>query len=73
MSRTFRHSRDAGNSNTGRDGHIKRRSNRRERRLIHELAAQADSFVSPLLTGSMNVGFRQERQFSNPATSASSR
>ncbi len=71
MSRTFRHSRDAGNSNTGRDGQLKRRSNRRERRLIDELAAQADAFVSPFLSGSMNVGSRQERLFSNPASAAS--
>ncbi len=71
MSRSYRHSHDAGNSNTGRDRQNKRRSNRRERRLITELAAQADSFVSPLLSGTMHVGSRLERQFSNPAVSAS--
>ncbi len=72
MSRSYRHSHDAGNSNTGRDRQNKRRSNRRERRLITELASQADSFVSPLLSGlSSNAGFASERQFSNPAVSAS--
>ncbi len=61
--RQFQHRRDRQN---------KRRSNRRERRLISELAAQADSFVSPLLSGlSSNAGFGSERQFSNPAASAS--
>ncbi|MCC7531152.1 MAG: hypothetical protein IT342_21780 [Candidatus Melainabacteria bacterium] len=74
MSRSYRYSPESGHSNTGGERHNDRRSNRRERRLVSELAAQADAFVlPPRAEPSTNAGFRSENRFSTPATSAARR
>jgi hypothetical protein len=68
MSRSYRYSPESGHSNTGGERHNNRRSHRRERRLVSELAAQADAFVLPPRAElSANAGFRSERRFSTPA------
>lgn len=73
MSRSYRHSPESG-SNNGGERHNNRRSSRRERRLVSELAAQADAFVLPPRAElSANAGFRSERRFSTPADSATKR
>ncbi|MBX9949739.1 MAG: hypothetical protein K2Y39_11285 [Candidatus Obscuribacterales bacterium] len=72
MSRSYRHSPEFGANNTEGKRQTNRRTTRRDRRLIQQIADMADAFVSPLRTAPTPQaagGFRSERQFSNPANS----
>jgi len=75
MSRSYRYSPESGNSNTGGERQNNRRVDRRSRRLVQELAAQADAFVLPshAQLGS-NAGSRSSgRHSGHPANSAARR
>lgn len=76
MSRSYRYSPESGGNHTGGKRQNNRRTNRRDRRLMQQLAEIADTFVSPLSlqpSAQHAGGFRSERQFSTPANSTARR
>jgi hypothetical protein len=73
MSRSYRHSPEFRANSTGGERQNHRRTTRRNRRLIQQIADMADAFVSPLRpapTPQTAGGFRSER---NPANSTARR
>lgn len=70
MSRSYRHSPEFRANSTGGERQNHRRTTRRDRRLLQQIADMADAFVSPLSTAPSAQtagGFRSER---NPAKSS---